>query len=88
MKFGQSENPEVIDSRLPADDPHKAEILKQNDTSKHPLRWSKRSPKRPRTLGRLDQPAQNLDGSGNPGYLFLCSSKYRAGIAISFGLFY
>lgn len=34
MKFGQSENPEVIDFRLPADDPRTAEILKQNDTSK------------------------------------------------------
>ena len=33
MKFGQSENPEVIDFRLPADDPHTAEILQQNDTS-------------------------------------------------------
>lgn len=34
MKFGQSENPEVIDFRLPDDDPKTAEILKQNDTSK------------------------------------------------------
>lgn len=34
MKFGQSENPEFIDFRLPADDPRTAEILKQNDTSK------------------------------------------------------
>lgn len=34
MKFGQSENPELIDFRLPADDPRTAEILKQNDTSK------------------------------------------------------
>ena len=34
MKFGQSENPESIDFRLPADDPQTAEILKQNDTSK------------------------------------------------------
>ncbi len=34
MKFGQSENPESIDFRLPADDPRTAEILKQNDTSK------------------------------------------------------
>lgn len=34
MKFGQSENPEAIDFRLPADDPRTAEILKQNDTSK------------------------------------------------------
>jgi uncharacterized protein YecE (DUF72 family) len=30
MKFGQSENPEFIDFRLPADDPCTAEILKQN----------------------------------------------------------
>ena len=34
MKFGQSENPEYIDFRLPTDDPRTAEILKQNDTSK------------------------------------------------------
>ena len=34
MKFGQSQNPEVIDFLLPADDPHTTEILKQNDTSK------------------------------------------------------
>jgi len=34
MKFGQSENPEVINFRLPDDDPKTAEILKQNDTSK------------------------------------------------------
>ncbi len=34
MKFGQSENPESIDFRLPADDPRTAEIIKQNDTSK------------------------------------------------------
>lgn len=34
MKFGQSENPEFIDFRLPADDPRTAEILKQNDTNK------------------------------------------------------
>lgn len=34
MKFGQSENPESINFRLPADDPRTAEILKQNDISK------------------------------------------------------
>ena len=34
MKFGQSENPQHIDFRLPADDPRTTEILKQNDTSK------------------------------------------------------
>ncbi len=34
MKFGQSENPEFIDFRLPADDPKTAEILKQNDSAK------------------------------------------------------
>lgn len=34
MKFGQSENPELIDFRLPADDQRTAEILNQNDTSK------------------------------------------------------
>ena len=34
MKFGQSENPQHIDFRLPTDDPHTAEILKQNDTGK------------------------------------------------------
>lgn len=33
MKFGQSETPELIDFRLPADDPGTAEILKQNDKS-------------------------------------------------------
>lgn len=34
MKFGQSENPESIDFRLPADDAGTAEILKLNDKSK------------------------------------------------------
>ena len=34
MKFGQSENPEFIDFRLPADDPRTSEILKRNDTGK------------------------------------------------------
>lgn len=34
MKFGQSENPEMIDFRLPADDPRTAEILKSNDHQK------------------------------------------------------
>ena len=34
MKFGQSETPELIDFRLPADDPRTIEILKQNDTNK------------------------------------------------------
>jgi len=34
MKFGQSENPETIDFRLPADDQRTTEILKQNDTTK------------------------------------------------------
>lgn len=34
MKFGQSENPEFIDFRLPADDPRTEEILKQNDHQK------------------------------------------------------
>jgi len=34
MKFGQSENPQHIDFRLPTDDLRTAEILKQNDTSK------------------------------------------------------
>ncbi len=34
MKFGQSENPEFIDFRLPADDQRTTEILKQNDTTK------------------------------------------------------
>lgn len=34
MKFGQSENPEYIDFRLPTDDNRTLEILKQNDTSK------------------------------------------------------
>jgi uncharacterized protein YecE (DUF72 family) len=33
MKFGQSDSPELIDFRLPADDPRTAEILKQNDKS-------------------------------------------------------
>jgi uncharacterized protein YecE (DUF72 family) len=33
MKFGQSNTPELIDFRLPADDPRTAEILKQNDKS-------------------------------------------------------
>ena len=31
MKFGQSENPDLIDFRLPADNEKTAEILKQND---------------------------------------------------------
>jgi len=34
MKFGQSQNPEIIDFRLPADDPWTAEILKQNNDQK------------------------------------------------------
>jgi len=34
MKFGQSENPDLIDFRLPADDPRTAEILKLNDQNK------------------------------------------------------
>lgn len=34
MKFGQRENPESIDFRLPNDDPKTAEILKQNDPGK------------------------------------------------------
>ncbi len=34
MKFGQSENPEFIDFRLPADDRRTIEILKQNDRDK------------------------------------------------------
>lgn len=34
MKFGQSENPESIDFRLPADDPRTGGILRQNDISK------------------------------------------------------
>lgn len=34
MKFGQSENPEFIDFRLPADNPRTEEILKQNDHNK------------------------------------------------------
>ena len=34
MKFGQSENPELIDFRLPADDQRTAEILRQNDRTK------------------------------------------------------
>jgi uncharacterized protein YecE (DUF72 family) len=34
MKFGQEENPEFIDFRLPADDPKTADILKQNDEGK------------------------------------------------------
>ena len=34
MKFGQSENPELIDFRLPEDDPRTFDILKQNDKSK------------------------------------------------------
>lgn len=34
MKFGQSQNPDLIDFRLPADDPRTAEILKLNDRNK------------------------------------------------------
>ena len=34
MKFGQSENPEFIDFRLPADDLRTAEILKESNTDK------------------------------------------------------
>ena len=34
MKFGQSENPENIDFKLPGDDPQTTEILKQNDRQK------------------------------------------------------